>query len=87
MLEPRVGGDQSFGKLYFPGARRAEGRAVADRVADGVEHRWMRVAQDQRTPGAHEIQVFAPVRVEQKLAGAARNEHRSAAYGAKCAHR
>ena len=47
----------------------------------------MRMSEDERAPGIDEVEVAGAVDVVQVLAGAACDEKRCAAHGAKRAHR
>ena len=54
---------------------------------DGGDHVGMRVAQNQRAPGAHVVDVFAAVDVPEARAPGAIDHEGRAAHGAKSAHR
>ena len=61
LLGLRVGGHDALGELHFRRAGRAVGRAVRERRADCGDHLRVSVPGDQRTPGADEVEVTAPV--------------------------
>ena len=60
-LETRHAPPHRFGELDFRLARRAVGPAARHGLCHGGEHCGMRVAQDQRPPGADVVQVLAAV--------------------------
>ncbi len=86
LLQPRVKGDHPLREFDFTLARRSIGRSVADRVAHRIQHRRMRVAQDQRSPGSDEVEILATVDVVEELAGGPGNEQRGTPHCAKRAH-
>ena len=61
--------------------------AAVELGADGIEHRWMAVAEDHRSPGLHVVEIAVAIDVLQPGALGARKEHRGTAYRAKGAHR
>ena len=50
------------------------------------EHAGIRVPEDERTPGAHVVDVLAPVLVDEARTAPLAEEHRRAAHGAEGAH-
>ncbi len=86
LLEPGIGSDHSLGQLHFALAGGSVGGAVAQGLDHGFLDRGVRVAEDQGAPGAHEIQIFAPLDVVNKLASAASYEERRSANCAKRPH-
>ena len=61
LLDAGIGGDDFLGELDLGLARRAERRAAPARGFDGRDDLRMRMAQDQRSPRADEVEILAAV--------------------------
>src|SRR5262249_23288487 len=66
--------------------RRAEARAGLRPVGDRLHHARMRVAEEQRTPRAEEIDVGAPVGVDHLRTATALDEDGISAHRLPCTH-
>ena len=76
-----------LGEVDFGGAGGAVGPPPLCRAANGVEHRGLRVAQDQRAPRAHVVEVSLAVDVGEAGPARAVDEERRPAHGAECPDR
>jgi hypothetical protein len=85
-LHRRIGGADDLGHLDLERGGCAVAGAPARRLGHRLHDGRGRVAQDQRAPGADEVDVGPPVRVPEPRPLAARDEERSAADGAEGAH-
>ena len=80
-------GDHPLGQPHLELGGRAEGRAPRRGLADGRQHRRVGVAQDQRAPGEHQVDVAVAVHVLQPGALAPGDEAGRPADAAERAHR
>src|SRR5690349_20894396 len=76
-----------FRQLDFALGGRAEAGAGCERFARCLHDGRMRVAQQQRSPGADVIDILVAVRIEDVRALAARDEQRRSADAAESSHR
>ena len=79
--------DQQFGDLDFRFGGRDERQAVHGTVLDRAQHVGMGVAQQQRTPRTHIVDVFLVIGVPDARTFAARHEARRSADGTESAYR
>ena len=86
LLEARVGLDDALSQLDLGFAGCAEGQAATRRADDSFEHLGVRVAQDQRPPGAHEVDVSVTVDVPHVGALSALEDVRHTPHRAKGPH-
>ncbi len=76
----------SFGEFHFKFGGDAETCAAMRLIRNRIRNRGIRVAQNQRAPRAHVIDVRISVGVPNFRAFAARRNNRIAAHGSKRAH-
>src|SRR5713101_7776239 len=77
----------SRGEFDFELGGHAVTGAPARLCGDGFDDLWMRVAQDQRSPGTYIVDIFIPIGVPKARARRAIGDNGIAADGAKRAHR
>jgi len=78
-LHARHGFDDEFGELGFAGSGSAETGAVARGALDRCDDFWMRVPEDERSPGADVVDVLVAVGVPHAGARTSNNDGRIAA--------
>jgi hypothetical protein len=86
LLDAGIELDDLLGQLDLRPAGRAIGRALAHGRLDRLDDRGVRVAEDQRAPGADEVEIVAAVDVGDLRAARARDHERLAADCAEGAH-
>ena len=64
LFESRIGLHHPFRQFHFRLAGRSKGRAGTAGLIDGLDDLRMRMPQDQRSPGTHEIDVAIAVNIE-----------------------
>ncbi len=73
--------DDQFGELDLAGRRGAVGGTGRHLTVEGLHHGGVGVAEDERPPGADEVDVLAPLGVEGVRALDRGDEHRVSAHG------
>ncbi len=76
-----------FGEFHLPGRGRTERQPVARDRAHRLDHRGMRMPEDHRPPGTHQVDILVTVRVDQMATAGGRDEPRRAAHRTEGPHR
>src|SRR5712692_9226537 len=87
LLTRRKSRPDSRGEVDFELGGHAVTGAPARLCGDGFDDLWMRVAQDQRSPGTYIIDIFIPIGVPKARSCRAIGDNGIAAYSTECAHR
>src|SRR6185437_9371267 len=82
-LDRRYGIDDQFRKLHLAGRWRSKTSAQFKHGSNGIDHRLRTVPEEQRTPGAHIVDVCVAIYIEDVRAVGSGNESRRAADGSK----